>query len=167
MNAQIVSFHCVLKNRLGHVLSSSFNRDVINQPALQGAENHPEAVHQRLRGLAAGIQNVRAGERRQFMVPAEEAYGPYDPGLVVEVRRAWLSEGGRLDIGSEVRGKVGPRGRNLVYRVAQIKGDLLVLDANHPLAGHDLIFDIEVVSARDARQEDFGEPEPGAVRYLN
>lgn len=58
MKAQIVSFHCVLKDTFGKVLSSSFNQDVINQ--LEGA---PSSVDdRRLRGLVAGIQNVRKGE---------------------------------------------------------------------------------------------------------
>jgi FKBP-type peptidyl-prolyl cis-trans isomerase SlyD len=72
MNAQIVSFHCVLKNKLGQVLSSSFNRDVINQLDVRGSN---------------------AGERRHFVVPAEEAYGPYDPKLVFESPRSKLPGG--------------------------------------------------------------------------
>lgn len=154
MKAQIVSFHCVLKDKLGQVLSSSFNQDVINQVE-EGASGEND---QRLRGLVAGIQNVRQGERRQFTVPANDAYGPYDPALVVSVPRADLSEGHQLMIGSEVVGASGPHGRQRTYRVVETTGDMVVLDGNHPLAGHDITFDIEVVSARDACGEDFGEP---------
>ncbi|MCM2324647.1 MAG: FKBP-type peptidyl-prolyl cis-trans isomerase [Oligoflexia bacterium] len=161
MKAQIVSFHCVLKNRLGQVLSSSFNRDVINQ--LEDSSSN-EGIP-RLRGLVARIQNVRQGEKRQFTVPASEAYGPYDPNLVLNIPRKNLSNGDQLGIGSEIVSHAGPSGPTQVYRVVQIQGDRLILDGNHLLAGHDLVFDIEVVSARDACAEDFGEPcapEPGA-----
>jgi FKBP-type peptidyl-prolyl cis-trans isomerase SlyD len=154
MKAQIVSFQCVLKNKLGQILSSSFNQNVINQLEEGGSDNSPA----RLRGLVAGIQNVREGEKRQFMVPAHEAYGPYNPDLVLNVARSDLKQGDRLGIGSEVVGRSGPNAPVQVYRVTQILGDTLVLDANHPLAGQDLIFDIEVISARDACREDFEEP---------
>ncbi len=142
MKAQIVSFHCILKDRLGRVLSTSFNQDIINQ--LEGDA-------QNLRGLVAGIQDVRAGERRQFTVPAAEAYGVYRPDLVLSVLRSEIPQTGQVIIGSEVRRNSDPL---RAYRVVQIDGDSLLLDGNHPLAGEDLTFDIEVVSAREARNED-------------
>ena len=159
MKAQIVSFHCVLKNRLGHVLSSSFNQDVINQLE----ESAIAQGSSQLRGLVAGIQNVHKGERRQFTVLAAEAFGAYDPDLVISIPRAELlnAEGAKqgLMIGSEISHHPSYRGaKRRVYRVTQIMGDTLVLDANHPLAGHDLVFDIEVVAARDACREDFEDP---------
>jgi FKBP-type peptidyl-prolyl cis-trans isomerase SlyD len=154
MKAQIVSFKCVLKNRLGQVLSSSFNQDVINQIE----KNDSDDATPRLRGLVAGIQSVREGEKRQISVAAHEAYGPYDPDLVVNIPRSEIQRGHSLVIGSEIVGRSGPNASTLIYRVTQIHGDMLVLDANHPLAGHDLIFDIEVISARDACTEDFEQP---------
>jgi len=156
MKAQIVSFHCVLKNKLGQVLSSSFSHDVINQ--LDASSTDP--VDQSLRSLVAGIQNVHEGERRQFTVFANEAYGPYHPDLVVNIAKSDLAGGDSLVIGSEVMRPMGTKGEKRKYRVTQITSeDTLVLDGNHPLAGHDLIFDIEVVSARDACVEDFeGDP---------
>ena len=153
MPAQIVSFHCVLKNKLGQVLSSSFNQDVINQ--LDGS--NPSDQRERLRGLVAGIQNVSPGEKRQFTVSANEAYGPYNPDLVLNLSRLDFTMGDRIVIGSEIVNPTEPNSAKQVYRVVQINGDSLVLDANHPLAGHDLTFEIEVVSARDACNEDFEE----------
>ncbi|MFL5812584.1 MAG: peptidylprolyl isomerase [Bdellovibrionia bacterium] len=154
MKAQIVSFKCVLKNKLGQVLSSSFNKDVINQIE----EDNSGDNSTRLRGLVAGIQNVREGEKREFTVNAHEAYGPYNPDLVVSVPRSELQKGDSLVIGSEIMGRSDRNNSALIYRVTQIIGDVLVLDANHPLAGHDLTFDIEVISARDACSEDFEQP---------
>lgn len=168
MKAQIVSFHCVLKDKLGQVLSSSFNQDVINQLESGQASGNDS----RLRGLVAGIQNVRPGERRQFTVPAREAYGPYDPDLVLKVSRSDLLLGDRLVVGSEIVSQPDRDGVQQTYRVVEVhptrSGDILVLDANHPLAGHDLVFDIEVVSARDACSEDFEEPDYTApVHYVH
>lgn len=138
---------------MGQVLGSSYNRDVINQLE-EGASCEGR---QRLRGLVAGLQNVQHGERRLFTVSAAEAYGLYDPDLVLNVARADLLMGNRLEIGNEIVSRAGPKGAQQIYRVVQIIGDTLVLDANHPLAGQDLVFDIEIVSARDACREDFEE----------
>ncbi len=149
MKAQIVSFHCVLKDKLGRVLSSSFNRDVINQLEAGASMEGPG-----LRGLVAGIQNVREGEKRRFTVSAEEGYGPYLPDLVVYVPRSELRKGDRLVVGNEVVGKASPEDPKHVYRVVQARPDMVVLDGNHPLAGQELVFEIEVVSARDAEKDD-------------
>jgi FKBP-type peptidyl-prolyl cis-trans isomerase SlyD len=165
MKAQILSFHCVLKNKLGQTLSSSFNQDVINQP--YPMVSHGAATPRQLQGLVAGIQNVQPGERRQFSVPAAEAYGLYHPELVMCVDRADLDQGERLRVGSEVMGLdcSDSKNKNTLYRVIQAQDNELVLDGNHPLAGQDLVFDIQVVSARDALSIDL-EPSPLPI-HLN
>ena len=152
MKAQIVSFHCVLRDKLGQVLGTSFNQDVINQVE-KAAARQPGSMH----GLVPEIQNLTAGEKRQFTLLAQDAYGPYEPDLVVRVARSELKGGHRMAVGAEVVGRNGPEGSMAAYRVTRVEGDMLVLDANHPLAGVDLIVDIEVVSARDACREDFEE----------
>ncbi len=168
MNAQIVSFHCVLRNKLGHVLSRSYNQDVINQLEQRSPDREEGFGDPQLRGLVQGLQNVRKGERRRISIPAQEAYGFYDPQLVTEVPRSALSNGERLQVGDKVPGRVGERGPRREFRVIQIQGDSVVLDANHPLAGHDLIFEIQIVSARAARREDFEESQTdGTVPLLN
>lgn len=152
MKVQIVSFHCVLKDKLGKTISSSFNQDVINQHE-EGSET--------LRGLVAGLQNVTEGEKRKISVSADEAYGFYDPGLVVEVPRRELNRGQSLGIGNEIVTQSTEDGHSRVFRVINTAADYVVLDGNHPLAGQDLVFEIEVTSAREAVAADLvEEPEP-------
>lgn len=146
MKAQIVSFRCILKNKLGQVVSASVNNDVINQLE-EGTQN--------LKGLVAGLQNVKAGEKRNIFVPANEAYGLYDPGLVVEVPRNQLSRGPDLELGNEISTKSTEDGHIRTFRVIDTVEDSVVLDGNHPLAGQDLTFEIEIISAREASVEDF------------
>lgn len=146
MKAQIVSFHCVLKDKLGRIISSSFNNDVINQPG-------PNA--NLLRGLVEGIQDVAKGEKREIYVSADQAYGYYDPELVVEVPRHELEKGSSLDIGQEVQTQSIEDGHHRTFRVIDAADDYVILDGNHPLAGQDLIFEIEITSAREAIPEDF------------
>ena len=159
MGTQIISFRCVMKNKLGQVLSSSFNQDVINQR---------DSVNDRLPGLVEGLQAVKAGEKRNIAVSAERAYGRYDPTLVLEFRRSDLEYGDQLVLGSQVFRCVGPASEMRLFRVVQINGDSVVLDGNHPLAGHDLVFEVEILSAREVQDHDLLDgslPIPGRLLH--
>lgn len=148
MKAQIVSFHCVLKNVLGQVISTSFNRDVITQS--------PPGVPVEIPGLPSGLKEVRPGERREIFVKADEAYGLYDLKLTKEASLKSLSSSGPLAVGDRVHLSDSFADLRL-YRITKILGDKVYLDANHPLAGQDLIFDVHVVDARDATDEEIME----------
>ncbi|MBL7715806.1 MAG: FKBP-type peptidyl-prolyl cis-trans isomerase [Bdellovibrionales bacterium] len=134
-----------MRNKLGQVLSSSFNHDVINQD---------DGNYNRLPGLVQGLQAVRVGEKRNIVVPADSAYGRYDPRLIIEVRRSELEYGDRLKLGSQVLRFHEPTSEQKLFRVVQMNEDSVVLDGNHSLAGHDLVFEVEIVSARDADDSD-------------
>jgi FKBP-type peptidyl-prolyl cis-trans isomerase SlyD len=142
-----VSFHCVLKNKFGRVLSSTFNQDVITQPG-----GH-EPI---LTGLAEGLQNLVKGEHRSIALSAERAYGFYDPSKVIECDREDIPDGRRLRKGDEIRLPIED-GDAMNLRVVGIRGDRLVLDGNHPLAGQDLIFEIVATAARDATYDEIQE----------
>jgi FKBP-type peptidyl-prolyl cis-trans isomerase SlyD len=145
MKPQVISFHCVLKNNLGKVISSTFNRDVLT---------HGSGEH--LPGLSAGLQNLKAGEKRQIFLSAPQAYGYYDLNLVIEVSRKRISQGSKLKIGDKV--SIRAQDKKLrSFRVIQENSRTLTLDGNHPLAGQDLIFDVEGVQIRDATQEEVTE----------
>lgn len=151
MKAQIISFYCVLKNNLGQIVSQSFNHDVINQLE-EGSEI--------LSGLVAGLQDVKPGEKRQVFVPADQAYGLYDEDLVVEVPRTELARGRHLKTGNEIVTKSKEDGHVRTFRVIDSLNDTVVLDGNHPLAGQDLTFEVEIMAAREASEADLTEDEP-------
>lgn len=147
MGAQVVSFRCVLKNRVGQILSSTVNQDVIT---------FSEGQEQILKGLANGLKNLTKGEKRQIRLPAEQAYGFYDLALVIRRTRSQIVGGGALRVGDEVP-HPSWEGRPRVFRVVQTDGQSLVLDGNHPFAGEDLIFEIEATEARDATPGELAE----------
>lgn len=136
MKAQIVSFHCILKTKLGKVVSSTFNNDVIT---LGG---HPEL----LGGLVAGLQNLTKGEKRTIRVPAAQAYGFYDPSKVMMRPREDFAT--NLRLGSKITALKGEA--RMIFRVTDMSEEFVTLDGNHPLAGEDLVFEIEATAARDA-----------------
>ena len=148
MKPQVVSFHCVLKNKFGKVLSSTFNNDVITQ---SGGDDSI------LVGLAEGLQNLVKGERRQIVLNAAEAYGFYDPAKVIECDREEVPRGKFLRKGDEVTMPHAKSGKLMNLRVVGIQGDHVTLDGNHPLAGQDLVFEIEATEARDCTDEEMRE----------
>lgn len=150
MKAQVVSFRCVVKNKLGKVLSSTFNHDVVT--AHQQGEDLP------LAGLIEGLQNLKQGEKRRISVSAERAYGFYDLSKVIECPLACL-EGRPAVIGESLTCLYN--GNPTQFRLVAREGDKITLDANHPLAGQDLVFEIETISAREARPEEIPGSEAG------
>ena len=144
MTNQIVSFHCVLKDRLGRVISSSFNQNVSTGQDPSG----------QLRGFTRGMRDLKKGERRSIFVGAEEAYGFYDLAKVVELTREDLPSHDNVRVGDVVVMSVGEEASPAQHRVTALQGDLVTLDANHPLAGQDLIFEIEATDVRDETASD-------------
>lgn len=147
MSVQVISFNCILKNKVGSVISTTFNRDVIN--SIDG----PQPV---LSGLVEGLQNLKKGERRSITLSAEQAYGFYDPKKVALFPRKKITKDKFLRLGETVS-LVTKSGQARTYRIVEIYGDMVVLDGNHPLAGQDLIFEIEAVEARDATLDEIRE----------
>lgn len=136
VSTQVISFNCILKNKAGFVISTTFNRDVITSV---GFENGM------LKGLATGLQNISKGEKRRIAVPAEDAYGLYEPKKQILFPKKKLPE--NLKVGQSVN-ITGKSGTVRTYKVTQIHDDMVGLDGNHPLAGQDLVFEIEALEVR-------------------
>ncbi len=95
-------------------------------------------------GLDTAIAGLEVGQTSTVEVPATEAYGPHDPQGLQEVARAAVPEHIPLEIGTPLAMKT-PEGESVAVRVAQVSADVVVLDANHPLAGRDLTFEVKVL----------------------
>jgi FKBP-type peptidyl-prolyl cis-trans isomerase SlyD len=142
MSIQVISFNCILKNKAGQIISSTFNREVIT------ASMVPCDV---LKGLAKGLQNLKKGEKRSIVLTAEEAYGFYEPTKVILYPRKKLPR--ELRVG-EFIAIASKSGVTRSYKVVQFHHDMVNLDGNHPLAGQDLIFEIETLDVREATNEE-------------
>jgi len=145
MRYQVISFNCLLKNKLGHVISTSYNREVLT------GTNQPGSM---LTGLCKGLDNLKKGEKRSIAVSAEEAYGLYDPRKVILYPRSKLPKA--LCIGQVVN-ITSKTNVIRTYKVQQIMENMVSLDGNHTLAGQDLIFEIEALEARDATADEIAE----------
>ena len=138
MTAQIISFNCTLKNLAGRLISTTFNKDVLT------SINDDRAM---LLGLAKGLQDLKKGDKRKIQLRAEEAFGFYDPKKIILYPRNKLSK--TIKVGETVK-IIGKSGVTRSYNVAILHADMVSLDSNHPLAGQDLIFEIEALEARAA-----------------
>ena len=143
MRPQVISFKCILKNTAGRLISETYNREVLNS-----VEADPVGV---LSGLGKNLQNLKKGERRSFTVRAEEAYGLYDPHKVILFPRRKLPHPVKK---GELIKIMSANGLVRCYRVIEFYDAFVSLDGNHPLAGQDLVFEIEALDARDATSQD-------------
>lgn len=140
---RVVSFHYTLRDPSGRVIDSSAGNAPIT---------YLEGSGQIIEGLDAQLRTANAGAKPRVVVPAKDAYGERDPAQVQRVRRELLPVEGQLNIGDQFQ--TGPSPADPVVTVAGLDGDDVLLDANHPLAGVELTFDVEVVTAREATPEE-------------
>jgi FKBP-type peptidyl-prolyl cis-trans isomerase SlpA len=97
---------------------------------------------QLIKGFEAGLMDMSEGEKKTIEIESADAYGEHNPEMINEIPRAQVPEG--VQAGEMLQG-MGPMGPVNV-KVVEVKEETVVLDANHPLAGKKLIFDLEVVS---------------------
>jgi len=156
MSVQVISFNCHLRTKAGKTISHSTNKDV-----LTATEDTPLF----LKGLSKHLVGLTKGEKRVINLPAEDAYGFYDPQKVILYPRKKLPRD--IRVGSLIQ-LVGKSGKVRIYTALQILGELVSLDGNHPLAGQDLIFEIETLEVRDASDKELEElPNPLSKQVLH
>jgi len=147
---KVVLFHYTLKNDDGEVLDTSDGGDPLFY--LHGAGNIVVGLEEELAGRTAG-------DKLSATVPAEKGYGvKMGPGPQ-PVDRSAFPEGVELEVGMQFHAEA-PDGSPLTLWVTGLKGDTVLVDANHPLAGVTLHFDIEVASIRDATEEELSHGHP-------
>ena len=95
-------------------------------------------------GFENGIIGMKNGENKTITLPTEEAYGPVRDDLIIDVKKAEIPENIKPEVGLSLQMKQ-PNGDVVNLVVTDVAEETVTLDANHPLAGQILIFDIEVV----------------------
>lgn len=93
-------------------------------------------------GFDAAVSGMTPGEERQVIIGAAEAYGEHRPDLVFTVPRDQFPDGMEPQIGLEVQLSQGDQ--RAIARVAEVATAAVTLDANHPLAGRELTFDLQL-----------------------
>ena len=96
-------------------------------------------------GFENAVADMEPGASKTIKIACDDAYGPRRPELVHEVNRSEIPEGVELAPGAPLQAE-GPDGGTVLLTVVEVSDASVTLDANHPLAGRDLTFDIELVS---------------------
>jgi peptidylprolyl isomerase len=120
----------------GTVFDSSRGRDTLAFTLGQG---------QLIPGFEKAVLGLGVGESVTVQIDAAEAYGPHQAGMMVVVDRAQFPPDLPLEIGLQLQMQQ-PNGQSMVVTVTTITDQNVTLDANHPLAGKDLTFEIELVA---------------------
>lgn len=95
-------------------------------------------------GFDNGVLGMTVGEKRTVNIPVDEAYGPKQNELIMEFPKDRFPEDMTPEVGMQLNMSNG-QGQQFPVMIAEVKEEVIILDANHPLAGQDLVFDIEMV----------------------
>jgi peptidylprolyl isomerase len=98
-----------------------------------------------LPGFEKAVEGLTPGEKTTASIPAAEAYGERNDEAIIKVERAQLPEGLDPQVGQQLQMR-HPNGQAMPVRVTEVSEVDVTIDANHPLAGKDLKFEIELVA---------------------
>ncbi|MFC2022582.1 peptidylprolyl isomerase [Chloroflexota bacterium] len=119
----------------GSVFDTSVGREPLEFTLGQG---------QLIPGFEQAVIGMTVGESKTVNIPAEQAYGLYNNALIFEIDRDQLPEGMNPEVGQTLQAQQ-PDGQIGIFNVIEISENSITVDANHPLAGEDLTFEIELM----------------------
>ncbi len=135
-NGDKVKVHYAGKFEDGEIFDSSFDKEPLDVEL---------GAAQVIKGFEDALVGMEKGEKKAITIPPDQGYGHYDPALLIEIPNA--------NIPANVTPKVGMKlslrdnkGQSVLVTVKEIGNESIKLDANHPLAGKTLVFDIELVN---------------------
>jgi FKBP-type peptidyl-prolyl cis-trans isomerase 2 len=99
-----------------------------------------------IKGFDEGVTGMSVGEKKTVHIPAAEAYGDVDPNYLAVFNKAEIPSDIPYEVGMQLNMHQDGTGQVMPVSVVEVTDTTITLDANHPLAGKDLIFDLELVS---------------------
>lgn len=140
----VVSMNYTLKDEQGTVLDTSENRDPLKFIVGSGMI---------IPGLEKELQGKEKGDELSVTVEPADGYGEYDETRMVDVSKSQFQEGTEIKTGMQVQAQ-DPNGGVQILTVKEVKDENVTLDANHPLAGQTLHFDVQIDDVREATDEE-------------
>jgi FKBP-type peptidyl-prolyl cis-trans isomerase 2 len=98
-----------------------------------------------IKGFDEGVKGMKVGDKKTVEIQVTDAYGEKQQEMMIEFPKDQFPADMNPEIGMQLMMSNGS-GQQFPVTVAEVKEESIVLDANHPLAGQDLIFDLELVS---------------------
>jgi peptidylprolyl isomerase len=128
-----VHYHGKLRN--GEIFDSSEGRDPLEFTVGSG---------QVIKGFDDGVKGMNIGDKKTVEIASTDAYGEKEEDRVIEFPKTQFPPEMKPEVGMQLMMNDG-QGQSMPVVITDVKGETVLLDANHPLAGQDLIFDIELV----------------------
>lgn len=105
---------------------------------------------QMIKGFDAGVLGMRVGESKTLQIPPEEAYGARDESAVIEFPKESVPADMKLESGMQLSLR-NQYGQPVPVVVMEVRSDVILMDANHMLAGKELVFEVELVEIVGAK----------------
>lgn len=134
-NGDTVRVHYTGKLDDGTIFDSSVNRNPLEFKVGQD---------QVIQGFEEAVIGMNLGETKTVKISVDQAYGPRREDMVTQIERNQIPPHIQLEVGLQLQ-VTGPDGRPAIVTVTDLSDSTATLDANHPLAGKDLTFEIELV----------------------
>lgn len=99
---------------------------------------------QLIKGFDDAVIGMQAGDKKTVTLAPADAYGDHDADMIIDIPKSQIPEDMKLEVGQRLHLR-DPQGQPVPAMVAEITEDSIKMDANHPMAGKTLIFDLEVV----------------------
>ena len=140
---RVIGFHYTLTDKTGTTLDSSIGDEPLY--FLEGSQ-------QIIPGLEKVLGLMNVGDKRKIEVKAPDAYGDVNPELIVKVKKTQFPPDAQLTVGDQFQ--VNNDQHSPVFTIMSIDTEEVTVDGNHPMAGKDLFFDVEIVGVRPATKDE-------------
>ncbi|NNL19988.1 MAG: peptidylprolyl isomerase [Ignavibacteriaceae bacterium] len=141
---KVIIFNYTLKDDTGTVLDSSENKEPLS--FLSGSNTILPKLEKTLTGMIIG-------SKKNVKLSAEDAYGDYKEEAVQTVNKDQFPKEAQLTVGASYMAN-SPDGKQMPFVITEVKEQDITVDFNHPLAGKDLEFDVELIDVREATPEE-------------
>lgn len=145
----VYTVHYRLKNQNGEVVDTSEGGEPLH--FLMGSDGV-------IKGIQEAVRERGPGDCLEVTIPPSMAYGEHNPELIRKVPRSAFEGIDDLQVGMKFQTNTGAEAQ--VVQVIGIDGNLVRVDANHPLAGFTLYFDLEIVARREATDDEIAAGRP-------
>lgn len=139
----VVAMHYRLTNNAGDLIDES------NDTPL----TFIYGIGQIIPGLEAALEGKVANDKLKVKVDAKDAYGERNDAMVQAIPKSQLVGVPNLQVGMQLEAQADENQR-IIVTVTEIQDDHIVIDGNHPLAGVELNFDVEIINVREATAEE-------------
>ncbi len=146
----VVAMTYVLRDANRIILDASIGRPFIY---LQGRK-------QIIPGLEKAMLGLKPGDRKSVELPTEQGYGPYNPKLKMSLPKEQFGEN-IPEPGRQIQ--LSSNGQPFLANVVGFEDDKVILDANHPLAGKSLFFEVDILEVREATPEELQQGAPAVA----